>query len=65
MVEQVSLKCTDNGRVVKANLVSKSDDVLVVFIPGMETKLSLMWRRTQYVGNKAGLEFTSDGRITR
>jgi hypothetical protein len=63
-VEQVTLKCTDNGREVKANLVSKTPQQLVVFIPATDTKMTLMWRATQYVGNRAGLEFTSTGKTT-
>jgi hypothetical protein len=65
MVEQVTLKCTSNGRTAPANVVSITKDLLRVYLPGSDTMLSMVWQKDQYVGNKAGLEFTSTGKVVR
>lgn len=65
MTEQVLLNCTDTGKSVKVNLVSVTKELLRVFIPGSDTVLNMPWKTNQYVGNKAGLEFTSNGKVVR
>jgi hypothetical protein len=65
MVEKISIKCTSNGRSVEANLVSRTNDLLRVFVPGTDVQMSMPKIKDQYVGNRAGLEFTSSGKAIR
>lgn len=64
-MEQVKIKCTDNGREMSVTLVNKTDDRLIVHVVASGTKLTMMWKTNQYVGNMAGLEFTSSGKTVR
>lgn len=59
----VKLKCTNNGNVVTANLVHKNDVNMKVHIPQGDIVLVLMKKGPVYVGNRVGIEFTSDGKI--
>jgi hypothetical protein len=65
MVEKISIKCTSNSREVEANLISRTPELLRVFVPGTDVQMAMPWVKTQYVGNRAGLEFTSTGRVIR
>lgn len=58
----VNVHCTDNGSTVKATMVSKTPQMLVVFFVTANVKLHMPWKTNQYVGNMAGREFTSNGK---
>ena len=59
----VKLKCTNNNNVVSANLVHKNDSNMKVHIPTGDIVLVLVKTGSVYVGKRAGLEFTCDGKL--
>ena len=58
--ENVTLKCTDNGKEVPAIIDNfkehKSFDVFLA-----QSKIHMKWNGKVYVGNQFGMEFTSKG----
>jgi|TARA_R110000744_G_C19042284_1_gene526809 hypothetical protein len=59
---ECQLKCTDNGRVVTADVdYFKQKEYLTVLIEG-KVKLKLTYTKFgEYVGSMSGLEFITDG----
>jgi len=61
--DDCEVSCTDNGRNVQADVLEfKEGDRLTVALD-RSVKLSMNWdnRASLYVGNMAGMEFTSRG----
>jgi hypothetical protein len=54
-----------NTAPVEANLVSKTDQMLVIYFTAADLKATLMWQRDQYVGTIAGMSLASDGKIIK
>lgn len=59
-IPKTKIKCTDNGQEREVVVYSKTTERLVVVIG--EVRVTLHYKNGQYVGNMAGLEFTSDGK---
>lgn len=64
-MDKVKITCTRNGMSVPATLVQKSDTRLKVHVPASDSVISMTWEKTQYVGQSAGMEFTSDGKVIK
>lgn len=63
-MKQTKVKCTDTDLTLEADILRKSDKLLEVVVDGSNLKLKLSKKtpsETVYVGNSAGLEFTSTG----
>lgn len=61
-IPKTRIKCTDNGKEMDVVVYSKTDERLVVVVG--ESRITLIKKNNQYVGNMAGLEFTSAGKET-
>jgi len=62
-MEIIEVHCTDNDKVKKAEVLSRSDKYMKVVFEGTTMTLELLRQDVNkpYVGNKAGLEFTYNG----
>lgn len=63
-METIEIHCTDNDKVKTAEVLSRTDKHMKVVFEGTTMTLELMRKDVNkpYVGNKAGLEFTYDGK---
>ena len=63
--EQIDIISTSNGKVVKADILQKSDKFLKVALAGTNLTLSLHRdnMNKKYVGHMSGLEFYSTGEV--
>ena len=63
-METIEIHCTDNDKTKTAEVLSRSDKYMKVVFEGTTMTLELMRKDVNkpYVGNKAGLEFTYDGK---
>ena len=59
-METIEIHCTDNDKIKKAEVLSRTDKYIKVVFEGTEMTLELVRKdlNKPYVGNKAGLEFT-------
>jgi hypothetical protein len=64
-MDKVKITCTKNGMSVPATLVQKSDTKLKVHLPASDSVIYMTWEKDKYVGQSAGMEFTSDGKVIR
>lgn len=62
---QVEVTCTDNDKIVKADVLQMNEKMLKVALVGSTVAILLTRKDTnkQYVGNFKNLEFTSTGEI--
>lgn len=62
-MNQIKVTCTDNGKTMTADVLSRNDKSLKVAIVGTTLRLTLSRTDTRkpYVGSSAGLEFTTNG----
>ena len=66
MMEKVKVSVAGkNPAPIEANVVIKSDEVLVVYFTAADIKVTMTWRRDQYFGTMAGMELASDGKVIR
>ena len=63
-METIEIHCTDNDKIKTAEVLSRTDKYMKVVFEGTTMTLELMRKDVNkpYVGNKAGLEFTYDGK---
>ena len=63
-METIEIHCTDNDKIKTAEVLSRTDKYMKVVFEGTTMTLELMRKdlNKPYVGNKAGLEFTYDGK---
>lgn len=66
-IEKVKITNTKNGMELNANVLSRSNEALTVYLVAGESKITLIKNKLTnlYVGTKAGMEFTSTGKEIR
>ena len=59
----VQIKCTDNDKVVAADVLTRSEKSIRVALPGTSIVLNLSRTdvRKPFVGSRGGMEFTTRG----
>lgn len=62
-MEKVSITCTNTGKTVLADVISRNDKSMKVAFQGTTITLQLFRKdpRRPYVGHMAGQEFTTNG----
>ena len=59
-MDQIEIRCTENGKTKTADVLSRNDKYLKVVVEGTQLAIE-MYRRDvnkPYIGHTAGLEFT-------
>ena len=59
-MEKIQIRCTENGKIKTADVLSRNDKYLKVAVEGTQIAIE-MYRRDvnkPYIGHTAGLEFT-------
>ena len=61
-MDQIEIRCTENGKTKTADVLSHSDKYLKVVVEGTQIAIELFRQDVNkpYIGHTAGLEFTYD-----
>ena len=59
-MEKIQIRCTENGKIKTADVLSRNDKYLKVAVEGTQIAIELFRKDVNkpYIGHTAGLEFT-------